>query len=132
MSNVGHHGRFSNGLGASEPSVQAVFMRVCEAPMSRPPPSTELFQGLQPLHAVSCWLVSTAAQRCKRQRLAALAHFEWPVRFIGPPPSPARSGSACQWLALRAAVLRLAVSQLRAADIGGGRWVSTGTLRSHC
>jgi hypothetical protein len=32
-------------------------------------------------------------------------------------------------LALRATVLRLAVSQLRAADIGGGRHVSAGTLR---
>ena len=42
--------------------------------------------------------------------MSKLAHFVWPARFIAPSRPAVRQGSACPWLALRAAVLRLAVS----------------------
>jgi hypothetical protein len=57
-------------------------------------------------------VVSTVALRCKRQRMAAPAHLEWPARVIGPVQPAVRSGSSCPGSALRAPVLRLAVSLL--------------------
>jgi hypothetical protein len=66
--------------------------------------------GALPPTVMGSVLQRTVALRWKRPRVVRLAHFEWPVLFIAPLRAAVRSGSSCQWLALRAAVLRLAVS----------------------
>jgi hypothetical protein len=129
MSNVGHHGRFAMLSPLLSVRYKSQCRSVCVA-SRRKSPGPEASHVPLPLAGQS---VPCGHHQGFALQKAAYGHsrsLRWPVRFIGPVRPAVRSGSASPWLALRATVLRLAVSQLRAADIGGGRWVCVGWLRA--
>jgi hypothetical protein len=128
MSNVGHHGRFAMLSPLLSLRYKSQCRGVCVTSRRKSQGPEALYVPL-PFASHWCRVATTKALRCKRPLMVSPAHSGWPVAFIAPSRPAVRSGSACPWLALRAAVLRLAVSPLRAADFGGGCQVSAGTLR---